>query len=178
MVARFEVRPALGRQLSASFGRRSRAQRAAGWLLAVLGPVVLTAVCLPFRSQLGVAGFLFLALLIVVAAAITGGTWPAIAGVLVGFATGAFFFAVPYESFTVDPRLHNVPLVAFVIVGLALAVLVRTLAALAEEQADLRQVETALRRVATLVARGVPDEDLFAAAAREVRELLGARGPG
>src|SRR5262249_27627636 len=36
--------------------------------------------------------------------------------------------------------------------------------------------QTALRRVATLVAEGVPADELFAAAAREVQQVLGVSG--
>jgi signal transduction histidine kinase len=54
-------------------------------------------------------------------------------------------------------------------------------AAIANAQArnDLRglaEEQAALRRVATLVAEGVPAEELFAAAAREVQQVLGVSG--
>jgi signal transduction histidine kinase len=174
MVVRLRVVPVPGRQLRASFARRSATQRSLAWALAVVGSVVLAVALLPLRSQLGLAGYLFLTLLIVVAAAVLGGTWPALTGVAIGLAAGAFFFAAPYESLNVDVRINNVPLIAYLIVGVAIGLLVRTLTALAEDEANLRQVETALRRIATLAARGAPADELFAAATRAVGELLGA----
>jgi signal transduction histidine kinase len=174
MVVRLRAVPALGRQLRASFARRSATQRLVAWALAVVGSVVLALALLPLRSQLGLAGYLFFTLLIVVVAAVLGGTWPALAGVAIGLVAGAFFFAAPYESLNVDVRVNNIPLIAYLIVGVTIGLLVRTLAALAEDEANLRQVETALRRIATLAARGAPAEELFAAATRAVGELLGA----
>jgi signal transduction histidine kinase len=50
--------------------------------------------------------------------------------------------------------------------------LVDELARLSEQQSTSRRVEAALRRVATLVARGVPPEELFAAVTEEVGQLL------
>jgi signal transduction histidine kinase len=174
MAVRLGGVPALGRQLRASFSRRSPAQRVIAWALALGGSAALTAGLLPLRTQLGLAGYLFLTLLIVVAVAVIGGMWPALAAVVIGFAAGGYFFAAPYESLSVDFQLHNVPLIAYLIVGLVIALLVRALASLAEQEARLRQVETARRRVATLVAGGAPSEELFAAVTLEVGQLLNA----
>jgi signal transduction histidine kinase len=174
MAVRLRVVPALGRQLRASFSRRSAAQRLVAWSLALGGSAALTAGLLPLRTQLGLAGYLFLTLLIVVAAAVIGGMWPALSTVVIGFVAGGYFFAPPYESLAVDFQLHNVPLIAYLIVGVVIALFVRALASLAEEEASLRQVETARRRVATLVARGAPADELFAAVTLEVGRLLNA----
>jgi signal transduction histidine kinase len=174
MAVRLGGVPALGRQLRASFSRRSAAQRVIAWALALGGSAALTAGLLPLRTQLGLAGYLFLTLLIVVAVAVIGGMWPALAAVVIGFVAGGYFFAAPYESFSVDFQLHNVPLIAYLIVGLVIALLVRALASLAEQEARLRQVEAARRRVATLLAGGAPAEDLFAAVTLEVGRLLNA----
>jgi signal transduction histidine kinase len=141
-------------------------------VLGILGPPLVALAGVPLRSQLGLAGFLFATLLVVIVVAVIGGLRPAIATVAVGFLAGAVFFARPYGSLRVYLQLDNVPLVGFVVVGATIAILVNELALVAEEQADLRQVEAALRRVATLVARGAPARDLFAAATAEVGQLL------
>ena len=67
---------------------------------------------------------------------------------------------------------------------IAVAVLIGALAARAGRRADVTEVarseladeQAALRRVATLVAQGVPPEDVFAAVAAEAGELLGVDG--
>ncbi len=159
--------------MSASFGQRGSRRRVAAWLLAVVGPALLTIVSLPFRGELQLAGFLMLALLLVIAVAVVGGVWPALATVILGSVAGSIFFAPPYGSLSVQLRLHNVPLIAYLIVGGVLGFLVDDLAAVANEQAALRRVDAALRRVATLVARAVPTDELFAATTQEVGKLLG-----
>jgi GAF domain-containing protein len=52
--------------------------------------------------------------------------------------------------------------------------LIGELTQLAEEQASSRRVEAALRRVATLVAQGVPADELSAAVTEDVGRLLTA----
>jgi signal transduction histidine kinase len=163
----------LGRLVSASFAQRRSRWRVAAWLLALLGPPLLTIAVLPLRGDVGLAGFLLFTLLLVTAVAVLGGVWPALVTVGLGFLAGAIFFARPYDSLSIQPRLHNVPLIAYLVVGAVLGILVDDLAALAQEQAALRRVEAALRRVATLVARAVPADELFAASTEEVARLLG-----
>jgi signal transduction histidine kinase len=168
--------PVLGRQLRAPLRQPTPAQRAGALALAAGGTAAITAISLPFRADLGLGGFLLLTLLVVIAAAIAGGIWPALAAVGLSFLAAAFFFAPPYESLSVAIRLHNVPLIAYLIVGAALGLLVQALADVVEQEANLRQVEAALRRVATIAARGAPAGELFDAATREAGGLLGATG--
>jgi signal transduction histidine kinase len=158
----------------ASPAHRPWARLVAAWVLAIAGPTLVTLAALPFRVSLGLGGVLFCMLLIVIAVAVAGGTWPALAAAVLGILAGAFFFARPYETlgFYLQPDL--ISLVAFAIVGPATGILIGQLARLAEEQASSRRVETALRRVATLVARASPAEELFAAVAEEVGRLVGA----
>ena len=118
----------------------------------IVGPAVITLALLPFRSSIGLGGFLFCELLVVTAVAVIGGARPALAGVVLGVLAGAFFFAPPYENLSVDVRPDLVSLVAFAIVGPATGILIGKLAQLAEEHASSGRVEAALRRVATLVA--------------------------
>ena len=158
----------------ASPAHRPRARRMAAWVLAIVGPTLVTLAALPFRVSLGLGGVLFCMLLVVIAVAVVGGTWPALAGVVLGILAGAFFFTRPYGSLRVYLQPDLISLVAFAIAGPATGILIGKLARLAEEQASSRRVETALRRVATLVARASPAEELFAAVTEEVGRLLGA----
>src|SRR5580704_16130855 len=158
----------------ASPAHRPRTRRMAAWVLAIAGLTLVTLAALPFRVSLGLGGVLFCVLLVVIAVAVVGGTWPALAAVALGILAGAFFFARPYGSLRVYLQADLISLVAFAIVGLATGILIGKLARLAEEQASSQRVETALRRVATLVARASPAEELFAAVTEEVGRLLGA----
>jgi signal transduction histidine kinase len=121
----------------------------------------------PFRSSLGLGGFLICTLLVVGLDALAAGVRPALFAVVVGVLAGAYFFAPPYGSFKADVPVDFVSQVAFVVVGSAIAVLVGQLAGLVEQQA-------ALRRVATLAARAAPAEELFASVTEEVGQLLPA----
>jgi signal transduction histidine kinase len=164
--------PARRRLLVLLLRKQSAARRAVVWVIAVPGPPLIGAALVPLRSRFGLAGFLFCALLVVITVALLGGLRPALAAVVAGFLSGAFFFAPPYNSARVYLRLDNVPLVGFVVVGATIGVLVDQLAKLAEEQVGLRRADGALRRVATLVARAAPSREVFAAVTKEVGGLL------
>jgi signal transduction histidine kinase len=152
--------------------RRSRASRAGGWALAILGPFLVALAARPVRGSLGVGGYEFLVLVVVTAAALAGGVVPGLVAVVVGALIGAYDFTTPYDSFDIYLRLKNAPLVAFILVGAVISFLVDELARLVAEQTGLRQVEASLRRVATLAASAAPAGQLFRSAAEEVARLL------
>ncbi|MDX6244964.1 MAG: hypothetical protein QOE76_2687 [Frankiales bacterium] len=129
---------------------------------------------LPFRSSLGLGGFLSCTLLIVTAVSMLGGALPGLTLVVAGAAEGAFLYATPddFRGGSLGPDV--VALIAFVAVGAAITILIGELAQLADEQTSSRRVEAALRRVATLVARASPADELFAAVTREVGQLIPA----
>jgi signal transduction histidine kinase len=154
--------------------RQLATRRAAAWVLAVAGPILVALALLPFRPSLGPGGFLFCTLLVVMAAAVIGGTRPALAGVVLGDLAGAYFFAPPYSDLRVHVNADLVSLAAFAVAGLAAAILIGRLTRLAGEQAQDRQVEAALRRVATLVAHGTPADELFSVVTEEVGRLVAA----
>ncbi len=157
----------LGGLASAWLRQRSPARRAAAWILAVAGPALLTLAALPLHSALVLGGFLFSALLVVIAAAVVGGTWPGLTSVVLTVAARVIFFAPPFAGQSANLQPNLISLIAFTIVGTAVAVLIGKLAQLATEQA-------ALRRVATLVAHAVPADELFAAVTEEVGRLVAA----
>jgi signal transduction histidine kinase len=139
----------------------------AAWGLAVAGPALLTLGALPLHSPLVLGGYLFCMLLVVIAVAVTGGTWPALAAVVLGTLVRQFLFGPPFQNQGIDLRPNPVSMVAFVVTGVAAAFLIGKLAALTDEQA-------ALRRVATLVANGVPPSAVFTTVADELCRLVGA----
>jgi signal transduction histidine kinase len=164
----------LGTAAGAWLKRPSPTRRVAAWVLAVAGPVLVALALLPFRPSLGPGGFLFCTFLVVMVAAVIGGTRPALAGVVLGDLAGAYFFAPPYNDLRVRLNADLVSLVAFAVAGLAAAILIGRLARIAGEQAQDRQVEAALRRVATLVAHGTPADELFSVVTEEVGRLMAA----
>ena len=143
----------------------SPTRHVAAWGLAIAGPALLTLAALQLQSSLVLGGFLFSTLLVVMAVAVIGGTWPALAGVVFAVLTREFSFVSPAEMPGVDLRPNPVSLVGFTVAGAAVSILIGKLVQLAEEQA-------ALRRVATLVAHAAPADELFAAVTEEVRRLV------
>jgi signal transduction histidine kinase len=141
----------LGRLISAPSERSSGARRLLALGFALAGPAALAAVAVPFRSRLGLAGFLLFMLIIVLAVALRAGVLPAIVTVFAGFLLAGYFFIAPYDSLSVNLRINDVPLIAYLIVGTVLALLVDNLAAVAAEQRALRE-DLALSRTRIVTA--------------------------
>jgi len=153
---------------SARLRQRPVALQAIAWLLTVVGPALLTVAARPLHSALLQGGFLFAALLLVIAIAVVGGIRPALAALVLTIVARVFFFTPPFitnRAAIMPPGM--VSLIGFAIAGVAVSTLIESFAQLAAEQA-------ALRRVATLVAHSAPAHDLFVAATREVGQLSGA----
>ena len=151
---------------------RSPASRTVAWVLSVIGPAVLALALRSVRGSVGVGGYELVVLLVVIGVALAGGLAPALLTVAVGAGFGDYVFTTPYDSFDVYLQAKNIPLPAFILVGVVVAIFVDELARLVDEQTELRNVEASLRRVATLAARAAPTRELFAAATEEVGRLL------
>ena len=162
-------RPAL---LGLLLRQRSPVRQAGAWAFALLVPPLIAAATEPVRGSLELSGYLTIALLVVVVVSLIGGVRPALFAVVVAWLAGDYVFAAPYNTFRIYLSAGNAPLVAFIVVGAAVGLLVDQLVRLLEEQTALRRIESGLRRVATLVARGAPADELFAAATEEVGRLL------
>jgi signal transduction histidine kinase len=129
--------------------------------------VLITVALLPFGSFFGLSSVLLFTLIPVGAAAAIGGLRPALAAVAVGLLLGWYLHEISYGVLRTELEVDLAKLTTFAVVGVAAGVLIDRLTRVAEEQA-------ALRRVATLVARGAPPEELFAAVTEEVGRYLGA----
>ena len=151
---------------SAWLRQRPRWLQAAVWILAVVGPVLLTVAALQLHSPLIEGGFLFSALILVMALAVAGGARPALTALVLTILVRVFFFGPPFGSPGVGMP-NMISLAGFAIAGLAVSTLIGKVSWLAAEHA-------ALGRVATLVAHAAPAEEVFAAAAKETRQLVGA----
>jgi signal transduction histidine kinase len=123
---------------------------------------------------------MLLYLLVVVVVALVGGLVPALAAAVAAAALLAYYF-IPPDNFAVADPDAVVALVEFLLVAGAVSAVVglaarrtREAEALATANAVFAEEQAALRRVATLVARGVPPADVFAAVTQEVGHVLGA----
>jgi signal transduction histidine kinase len=139
--------------------------RAVAYVIAIVSPVLIALLSVPFRSSFMLAGVLFCTLLAVFAVAVIGGAWPALVTVGVGLLAAEFVLARPIGSVRVSRPGDVVALVAFAAVGGVIGLLVDDITGLAQEQA-------ALRRVATLAARAATPEELFMAVTEEIGQRL------
>jgi len=145
----------------------------AGWLLAVLGPVALTAVLrwLNLGAGLSIEVLLFLALTVVVA--LVGGLFPAVVSALVGFLTLNYFFTPPTGRLLIADPQNLLALAIFVLVAVAVASVV-DLAARRRVQAFRAHAEaSALAEVSRSVAAGEDTADALVTRLRETFSLTG-----
>ncbi|MEA2128173.1 MAG: hypothetical protein QOJ85_1064 [Solirubrobacteraceae bacterium] len=147
------------------------------WLSAVLTSAALvaaiTAVIALLDPRVPALGLGVLYLFAVVPIAIVHG--PAVAGVVSVASIAAFnyFFLPPHHSLDPGASQQREVLAALLVSSLVIGQLAARSQREARRSARLADEQAALRRVATLVARGVPAPDVFAAVAREVGLLLG-----
>ncbi|UUZ58811.1 DUF4118 domain-containing protein [Nocardioides sp. B-3] len=115
-----------------------------GWLLALAGPGVLTAVMLPHRDEpaLGNEALLFLGLTVAVAP--VGGRWPAVAAAAASAALLNFFFTPPLHTLAIQSGQDVLALAVFVVTALAVSAVVDAAAS------RLRQAEQARHEAETL----------------------------
>ncbi len=124
-------------------------RRAAGYAVATVGTVALTLGLLAFRDATTPLSKGFGFLVVVVAAAATGGLGPGILASLLGSLTFNFFFLPPYGTFVIA-RAEDV-VVLFVFLGLS--ILISALLARATERAEAAETrEQELRTLQTLSA--------------------------
>jgi signal transduction histidine kinase len=147
--------------------RLPRRRRKTAWVVAVVAPLLITLGARLLGSSVPPATTLFATLFVVMVTALIGGTYPALAAIVVGLVAQEVLFTFPYGSLTDHRPAQISVLVVFVVIGAGIGILVDELARLATEQA-------ALKRIATLVARGVPPAELFSSVADEVAALLAA----
>ncbi|MEN3270632.1 DUF4118 domain-containing protein, partial [Pseudonocardia sp.] len=177
------------RRLPALWAGLSLRRRLAGVLIGLVVLPLLTLGLAQLRDVLDLPSQMLLYLLAVVGVALVGGLVPALAAAVAAAALLAYY-SIPPDSFAVADLNDVVALVAFVLVAGAVSSVVGLAAgrareaealatAHAESREELRRLaeeQAALRRVATLVARGMPPAEVFAAVAHEVRHILATDG--
>jgi signal transduction histidine kinase len=147
--------------------RLPRRRRRTAWVAAVVVPLLLTLGARLLGSSVPPATVLFVILLVVVVVALIGGARPAFTAIVVALGAQEVLFDFPYGSLSDRKPAQVAVIPVFLVIGVGIGILVDELARLTTEQ-------TALRRIATLVARGAPPAELFAAVAEEMAALLGA----
>ncbi len=164
-----EERSALPRLLVAHAPRR----RAAGYAIAVAGTAALTALLLPFRSDITPLSKGFGYLILVVFAAWVGGLGPGITASFAGFVTFNYFFIPPYGTFAIGRAEFVVVLFVFlgasILISMLLARAVDRAEAAERREAELR----ALFELTTDQVAQVPGPAAREAALRGVVELFG-----
>jgi two-component system sensor histidine kinase KdpD len=107
-----------GAGMRSRYSSLSPRRRIAGWLTAVLVPVLLTLVLLLFdRDEQNLPSHLMLYLAGVVAVALVGGLWPALVTSVVSFAVLNWFFTEPTGLLIIDQPEDIVALVVFMLVA-------------------------------------------------------------
>jgi two-component system, OmpR family, sensor histidine kinase KdpD len=124
-----------------------------GWVLGLIGPMVLVAALLPLRDNISIASDLLLFLALAVGVALVGGRWPAVADAIIGSLLLNWFFTPPYNTLTIAHREQAFSLAVFVLVAVSVASVVDQ-AAREHQQASRSRAESA---VLSTLAGGVLD---------------------
>ena len=146
------------------------------WVVALAGPVVVSAALIPLRDEIRASNASLLLVVVVVVAAILGGRLGGVVAALVAVACFDFFFTQPYSSFTIDARDDIETAVLLLVVGLLVGELVvrarRSETSAAESRAEVVRV----RRLSELAAGGEPAGRLIGIVEGELVSLLPVRG--
>ncbi|HEX7135947.1 MAG TPA: DUF4118 domain-containing protein [Iamia sp.] len=145
-----------------------RRRRTIAYGLAVVGPMLLTAVLRPLRADINLSTVLLLLLSLVVAVAGTGGTWPALVAALIGTLLVNWYFTPPYGTITINDPENLLSLAVLTAIGVTVAALLeRTLRRRVE--AEAARAEAAV--LAQELRHGEAEADRLAAA-NELRTAL------
>lgn len=147
----------------------SRSRVLTGWVTALLGPVLLTALLSALRDVVGLPTELMLFLALTVLVALVGGLWPAIVSAVVGFLLLNWFFTLPTGKLTVAEPENALALGVFVLVAAGVASVVDLAARRTTEAFRARAEASALAAVSRSVLSG---EDTAAALVARLRETF------
>ena len=113
-----------GRSRPVAAGGLTLRRRLAGFAVAAVGLPLATAALAGLRGQLSLPSDILVVLLVVVAAAITGGFWPGITAAVAGFLLLNYYFTEPYHTFAMSHPDNVVALAVFVAVAAAVSAVV------------------------------------------------------
>jgi hypothetical protein len=150
-----------------------RENAAAGLVLAALGPIVAAAALVPVRDTLGSTNVALVLVLVVLAAALTGGRAAGAVAAVSTVLAFDFFHTRPYLTLTIDSRDDVVTTALLLPIGLLIgSVAGRARRARRDAEASQDQMHR-VHRVAELTARGEPAPAILEQTQRELTELLG-----
>ncbi|MDI3402446.1 ATP-binding protein [Streptomyces cavernicola] len=159
---------AKGRGLPVARGARlGRARLLSGWLVGVVGPVLMTLLLGNIDADLGLANNMLLFLSLTVAAALLGGLLPALASAAFGSLLLNYYFTPPLHLWTVSDNRNIVAIVVFVGVAVAVASVVDLAARRTHQAARLRAESEILSFLAGSVLRGETTLDALLERVRE-----------
>jgi two-component system, OmpR family, sensor histidine kinase KdpD len=150
----------------------SRRRRLSGFVVAALGLPVLIALLVPWRAELSLGTAIVLVLGTVVAVALIGGLYPAVAAAVVGFVLLDYFFTPPVHSLAIADGENLLALAVFVIVVIAVSTVVEIAARRTADAAGASAESDTLSTLAGSVLRG--DSALPALMVR-LRETFGMK---
>lgn len=147
-------------------------RRAAGYVVALVGPIALAAALVPFRDNLRSTTVGFTFVVIVVIAASLGRVGPGIVASIVGFLAFNYYFLPPFDTFAIARPEDVTALFVF----LGLSILISILFARAGERADAAEAREAELRTLQelsrdLVVQGPGEETYRALLEHLVREF-------
>ncbi|MGW6711494.1 DUF4118 domain-containing protein [Streptomyces globisporus] len=159
---------AKGRGLPIARGARlGRARIIWGWLVGVVGPVLLAVVLRSMEDAPGLANDVLLFLFLTVAAALLGGLRPALASAAVGSLLLNYWFTPPTHTLTVQDPENLVAIVIFFAVAVAVSSVVDLAARRTHQAARLRAESEILSFLAGSVLRGETALDALLERVRE-----------
>ncbi|WJV45670.1 sensor histidine kinase [Streptomyces flavofungini] len=146
---------AKGRGLPVARGARlGRSRIIWGWLVGIVGPVLLTLLLTNIDADLGLANDMLLFLTLTVAAALLGGMLPALASAAVGSLLLNYYFTPPLHLWTISDNKNIVAIAVFVAVAVSVASVVDLAARRTHQAARLRAESEILSHLAGSVLRG------------------------
>ncbi|MDJ1640143.1 DUF4118 domain-containing protein [Streptomyces globisporus] len=159
---------AKGRGLPIARGARlGRARIIWGWLVGVVGPLLLAVVLRSMEDAPGLANDVLLFLFLTVAAALLGGLRPALASAAVGCLLLNYWFTPPTRTLTVQDPENLVAIVIFFAVAVAVSSVVDLAARRTHQAARLRAESEILSFLAGSVLRGETALDALLERVRE-----------
>jgi two-component system sensor histidine kinase KdpD len=161
--------PGTGRLLPRVSAGLTARRRLAGALFAAGVLPLLTVVLAHLRGTLNLSSDLLVFLLAVVAVALVGGFWPALAAAVAGSLLLNYFFTPPYHTFTIEERNNALALVAFT----AVAAMVSSVVGLAARRTSEAARAAAEADTLSTLSGQVLQQSALPAMLERVREAFG-----
>jgi two-component system sensor histidine kinase KdpD len=145
-----------GRRDDRTHSALTRRRQAAGYLLAVAGPPLLSLLLANLRGSMSLPSDILYFLIAVIGVALVGGLVPALVAAVGGSLLLNYYFTPPYYTFTIAERENLLALIAFVAVAIAVSAVVDLAARRTREAARASADAEVLATLSGDVLRGRP----------------------